>query len=74
MCVCVCTQSLSVMSNSLQPHGLQPTRLLCPWNFSGSNTGVGCHLLLLGIFQTQGFNQRLLYWQLDSLPQSHLRR
>ena len=26
--------SCSVMSNSLQPHGLQPTRLLCPWRFS----------------------------------------
>ena len=27
----------------LQPHGLQPTRLLCPWDFPGKNTGVGCH-------------------------------
>jgi len=40
----------SVMSDSLQPHGLKPTRLLCPWNFPGKNTGVGCHFLgpLLG--------------------------
>ena len=30
-----------VLSNSLQPHGLQPARLLCPWNFPGKNTGVG---------------------------------
>ena len=30
------------------PHGLQPTRLLCPWNFPGKNNGVGCHLLLQG--------------------------
>ena len=29
----------SVMSNSLQPHGLQPVRLLCPWDSSGKNTG-----------------------------------
>ena len=29
----------SIMSNSLQPHGL-PARLLCPWNFPGKNTGV----------------------------------
>ena len=36
----------SVVSNSLQPHGLYPTRLLCPWDFSGKNTGVGCHFLL----------------------------
>ena len=34
------------MSDSLRPHGLQPTRLLCPWDFPGENTGVGCHRLL----------------------------
>ena len=38
--VCI---SYSVMSNSLQPHGLYPTRLLCPWDSPGKNTGVGCH-------------------------------
>ena len=37
------------MSNSLPPHGLQPTRLLCPWDFPGKNTGVGCHFLLQGL-------------------------
>ena len=31
------------MSNSLGSHGLQPTRLLCPWDFPGKNTGVGCY-------------------------------
>ena len=31
------------------PHGLEPTRLLYPWNFSGKSTGVGCHFLLQGI-------------------------
>ena len=36
----------SVVSNSLQPHGLWPTRLLCPWDSLGKNTGVGCHALL----------------------------
>ena len=34
------------MSYSQQPHGLQPTRLLCPWDFPGKSTGVGCHCLL----------------------------
>ena len=34
------------MSNSLRPHGLQPTRLLHPWDFPGKSTGVGCHCLL----------------------------
>ena len=34
------------MSDSLRPHGLQPTRLLRPWDSPGENTGVGCHFLL----------------------------
>ena len=64
----------SVVSNFLLPHGLQPARLLCPWNFLGKNTGVGCHCLLQGIFPTQGLNPHLLHllhWQADSLPLSH---
>ena len=36
----------SVMSDSSRPHGLQPTRLLHPWDFPGNSTGVGCHCLL----------------------------
>ena len=35
---------------NLRPHGLQPTRLLCPWDSLGKSTGVGCHFLLQGIF------------------------
>ena len=38
--------SCSVMSDSSQPHGLQPTRLLHPWDFPGKSTRVGCHCLL----------------------------
>ena len=38
--------SHSVMSDSLWPHGLQPTRLLSPWDLPGKSTGVGCHRLL----------------------------
>ena len=38
--------SHSVMSDSLRPHGLQPTSLLHPWDFPGRSTGVGCHCLL----------------------------
>ena len=37
--------SRSVVSNSLRPHGLQPTRLLHPWEFPGKSTGVGCHCI-----------------------------
>ena len=36
--------SRSVVSDSEQPHGLQPTRLLHPWNFQGNSTGVGVPL------------------------------
>ena len=38
--------SRSVVSNSLRPHGPQPTKLLHPWDFPGKNTRVGCHCLL----------------------------
>ena len=62
--VCV---SCSVMSNSMQPHGLQPTRLLCPQDIPGKNTAVGCHSLLQGIFSTQGLNSGSSL-QADSLP------
>ena len=35
--------SRSVISDSSRPHGLQPTRLLRPWDVPGKSTGVGCH-------------------------------
>ena len=41
---CCCIDS--VVSDSVRPHGLQPTRLPCPWDSPGKNTGVGCHFLL----------------------------
>ena len=34
------------MSDSVRPHRWQPTRLPCPWDSRGKNTGVGCHFLL----------------------------
>ena len=60
---------VSVMSSSLQPYGLKPARLLCPWGFPGKNTAVGCHTLLQGIFPTQRLNLSLtlLCWQEGSL-------
>ena len=48
------SESLSVMSDSLRPHGLYS-----PWNSPGQNTGVGSHSLLQGIFPTQGSNPGL---------------
>ena len=62
--------SRSVMSDSLQSHGLQPARLLCSLNFPGKNTGVGSHFLPQGIFLTQRSNPCLLcllHWHADSL-------
>ena len=52
--------SHSVMSDSLRSHGLQPTRLLCPWDFPGKNIGMGSHALLQGTFLTQESNLCLL--------------
>ena len=58
----------SVVSNSLWPHGLQPTRLLCPWNSPGKNSGVGCQFLLQVIFPTQGSILGLPHCRQNSLP------
>ena len=53
--------SRSVVSDSLQPHGLQPAKLLCPWNSPGKTTEVGSHSLLHGILPTQEWNLGLLH-------------
>ena len=60
MCAVLCSV-VSVVSDSVHPFGLQPSRLLCPWNSPGKNTGGGCHALLQGIFPTQGLNPCLLH-------------
>ena len=65
----MCVPSRLAMSNSLWPIGLQPARLLCPCNFLGKNTGMGCHFLLQGVFLTQGANPHLLcllHWQVGT--------
>ena len=45
-----------MISLTLRPHGLQPTRLLRSWDSPGKSTGVGRHALLQGVFLTQGLN------------------
>ena len=55
----------------LRPQGLQPSRLLCAWDFPGKNTGVGSHFLLQGTFLSHGLNLRLLHRLADALPLSH---
>jgi len=44
------------LSDSSISWTVDPTRILCPWDSPGKNTGVGCHALLQGIFPTQGSN------------------
>ena len=64
--------SHSVVSDSLQPYGQCQASLST--DYPAKNTGVGCHVLLQGIFLTQGLSLRLLCllcWQVDSLL-SHL--
>ena len=51
------------MYDSLQLHGLQPTRLLYLWDSPGKNTGVGSQSLLQGIFLTQGSNLGLPHYR-----------
>ena len=43
---CCCCKAASVVLDSVRPHIRQPTRLPCPWDSPGKNTGVGCHFLL----------------------------
>ena len=72
--------SRSVVSDFSRPHGLQPTRLLRPWDFPGKSTGVGGHCLLLyrciGTIKRKrhwsrlGRNTHLIFWHLlDKIPQ-----
>ena len=70
--LCVCVLSHVCLFTTLWAVAHKTPRL---WNFPGKNTGVGCHFLLQRIFPTQGSNLlllRLLHWQADSLPLSHL--
>ena len=50
VCVCVCVRAQWWPAF----HGLWPASLLCPWNFPGKNTGMGCRYLLERIFPIQG--------------------
>ena len=61
--------SHSGVSDILRPHGLQPARLLCPWDSLGRNAGVGSHSLLQGIFPTYRSQLGLLHcrWSLYCL-------
>ena len=61
-----------VVTDSLRPHGLEPTRLLPPWDFPGKSTGVGCHFPSPGHLPDPGIEPRGLphsRWMLQ--PLSH---
>ena len=60
------SESCSVTSDSLWPHGLYG-----PWNSPGQNTGVGRHSLLQGTFPTQGSNPGILYCRRTLYQLSH---
>ena len=65
--------SHSVVSNSLQRHGLQPARLLCPWNSPGKNARLGSHSLLQGLLLSQRSKPGLLHCkQIFFLLESHI--
>ena len=52
--------SCSVVSDSYWPHGLRPTRFLCPWDFPDKSAGVGCRCLLRPkLIQPTNWNQNL---------------
>ena len=54
-----CVRACSDVYNSLRSYELMPTRLLCPWEFPGMDTGMGCHFLFQTIFPTQGSSPHL---------------
>ena len=62
------SQTPSAISNSLRPHGLQPARLLCPWNSPDRNPGVGCHFLLQGDLSDREIKPRSPKFLADCLP------
>ena len=57
---CAVLSRFSLVWLCATPWTVQPSRLLCPWDSPGKNTGVGCHALLQGIFLTLGSNLQLL--------------
>ena len=56
------------LQSALRPHELKPTKLLCPWNSPGRNTGVGSHSLLQRIFHDLGIETESPALQVVSLP------
>ena len=66
MCMYVCV-SHSLVPDSATPWTVNPPGFLCPWNFPGKNTRVGCHFLLQGDFPDPGIEPGSSALQVDSL-------
>ena len=73
--LCCCCYITSVVSDSVRPHGWQPTRLLRPWDSPGKNTGVGCRCLLRATPLTEPNSKKksfpspsVLEWNCENLP------
>ena len=67
----LCAKSLQSYP-TVQPHGLQPASLLCPWDSPGKNTGVGCHALFKGTFHPR--DQMIFPTQRSNLGLPHCRQ
>ena len=76
VCICIYVVVVVLVGSRVQLflrlHGLQPAKLLCPWDFPGKNTGVGFHFLLQG-FSPPKDQIHIPYMRADSLPLSHQR-
>ena len=71
VCVYVCTLNCSVVSNSLQPYGLKPTRFLCPWGFFRQEYWTELPFTPPRDLPDPGIKPAslsLLHWRADSLP------
>ena len=66
-------RSRSVVPDSQRPYELQPTSLLCPWDFPGKSTGVGCHCLFRSIHYINVYISNLERWWLWSYMQDRKR-
>ena len=72
-----CAKSLQLCLTLCDPVDYILARLLCPWDFPGKKTGMGCHFPLQGIFPTPGSNLHpfcILHWEAGSLPLQNLQQ
>ena len=68
-CCCLVTKSCPTLCD---PVDYKPAMQLCPWDFLGKNSGVGCYFLLQGIFPMQGIQLRSPTLRADALPSEPL--